>query len=142
MLRGSYATLAWASWLGGGWQATWLSRTGVGSEAGKKYSLCSLEYFGVVGASTDVWRRHNSGSHDQSNTQSGASPGSPSCPGEEPRAPPTTTPQHQCCTNNLRRLLSWQHRRRQQQEVSASTTITQITKENAEDGGAGIRGAA
>lgn len=71
LLRGSYATLAWASWLDGGWQVTWLSRTGVGSEAGKKYSLCSLEYFGVVGASTDVWWRQKTAGHVTALTHTG-----------------------------------------------------------------------
>lgn len=61
LLRGSYATLVWASWAGSGWQAAWLSRTGVGSEAGKKTSRCSLAYLGVVGASpVDCWRQRDS----------------------------------------------------------------------------------
>lgn len=57
MFRGSYAALAWPSWEDSGWQAAWLSRTGVGSEAGKKMSRCSLVYLGVVGASPAVCRR-------------------------------------------------------------------------------------
>lgn len=51
LLRGSYTTLAWPSCVDSGWQAVWLSRTGVGREAGKKRSRCSLVYLGVVGAS-------------------------------------------------------------------------------------------
>lgn len=52
LLRDSYVNLAWMSWVGSGW----LSRTGVGREAGKKMSRCSLLYLGVVGASpADCW---------------------------------------------------------------------------------------
>lgn len=58
LLRGSHTDLAWPSWMDSGWQVVWLSRTGVGREAGKKRSLCSLVYLGVVGASpTDCWRQ-------------------------------------------------------------------------------------
>ena len=52
---GSYPTLARLSWEGRGGQAAWLRRTGVGSEAGKKRSRCSLAYLGVVGVSPADW---------------------------------------------------------------------------------------
>lgn len=51
LFSGSYTTFGWLSWAGSGWTAAWLSRTGVGSEAGKKMSRCSLVYLGVVGVS-------------------------------------------------------------------------------------------
>lgn len=58
LFSGSYTTFGWLSWAGSGWTAAWLSRTGVGSEAGKKMSRCSLVYLGVVGVSAaDCWRQ-------------------------------------------------------------------------------------
>lgn len=58
LLRGSYTTLAWLSWVDSGWQVEWLTRTGVGREAGKKRSRCSFVYLGVVGASLEAcWRQ-------------------------------------------------------------------------------------
>lgn len=66
LLRGSYTTLAEPSWPDSGWQAVWLSRTGVGREAGKKMSLCSLVYLGVVGASpADCWRQKKSSGREE-----------------------------------------------------------------------------
>lgn len=76
LLRGSYAALAWLSGLESGWQVEWLSRIGVGREAGKKMSRCSLVYLGVVGVSpADCKRDKNSnGSESVRSTCSSSSP--------------------------------------------------------------------